>query len=393
MKNPGDSTRRLRVLHGITHLALGGAEQVAFTLMRGLKGKFDFGVFAVMAPDPGEFGRALRDELTDLGVPLLSAGSAIPFKAGGLPLAALRLARARRVFRPDIIQLHTEIPEATAALLAPRQAGSAQVLLRTIHNSVYWDFWPRVGRWTDRRLSAAHIAGVSQGALDAFTALRTASGAPPPPAPPILIPNGVEVPAGIPAAARPPDAPLRLLFAGRFEPQKGTDLLPAILAAVRLPAGSRGELTVYGSGAQAGLLHALADAPPAGWTVRILSPVPQLARRLTDFDAVLMPSRYEGVGLVALEAMLLGVPLVATDAPGLREQLPPEYPWRAKAGDNVDFARQLQRLLDEPDRRRETALRTRTLAEVRFGAGAMCQAYASLYRRIAPGLRSNSAPC
>jgi glycosyltransferase involved in cell wall biosynthesis len=383
MSAPADSPRRLRVLHGITHLALGGAEQVAFTLMHGLKGEFDFAVFAVTAPDPGEFGRALRHELTALGVPVLSAGSAIPLKAGGLPLAGLRLARAVRAFQPDIIHLHTEIPEATAALLAPRPAGQGPTLLRTIHNSVYWDFWPRIGRWTDRRLAAARIAGVSQAALGAFTALRAASGAPPPPAPAVLIPNGVEVPAGIEAATRQPDAPIRLLFAGRFEPQKGTDLLPAILAAVRLPAGRRGELTAYGSGAQAGVLHALADSPPPNWAVRVLPPVPQLARRLAGFDAVLMPSRYEGVGLIALEAMLQGVTLVATDAPGLREQLPPGHPWQARSGDAADFARVLQEVLDRPAALAPAVQTAREHVRARFSADAMLAAYAAQYASLA----------
>jgi glycosyltransferase involved in cell wall biosynthesis len=372
---------RPRVLQCLTHLALGGAEHVAFSLMEGLRQDFDFGVFAVRPGDAGEFGRSMLRKLEDWHIPLVDSGSALPLKLGGLPWAGVRLAKAARSFRPDVIHLHTEIPEAAAALMPRGRLGDGKpALLRTIHNSVYWASWPRIGRWCDHRLRLARVVAVSQAAREAFLGLRGEPGTPVG-----VIPNGISLPKGLPVFSRPPTNRARLLFAGRLETQKGADLLPAILAAVRPPAGRPAELVIHGDGAWSERLRSLEAAPPAGWTVRVLAPVPDLLRQLPGFDAVLVPSRFEGVGLIALEAMLQGVTLVATDAPGLREQLPPGHPWRARAGDAADFARVLQDVLDRPEALPEAARTAQEHVRGRFSAETMLTAYAALYASLLRG--------
>ena len=371
---------RPRVLQCITRLGLGGAEAVAFSLVRGLRREFEFAVFAVRGVEDSEIGRAMRRELAELGVPLFS-GPKLPIKLGGMALAGLRAAQVARQFQPDLTHLHTEIPEsAHASMVALRPRCARGALVRTIHNSVYWHFWPRLGRWCERRLTQSHVAAVSQDARAAFELHRKNSRAGPLPASPITIYNGVEVPPR--SASAPPWAPggrLRILFAGRFEPEKGSDLLPQILAQVNPPAAGC-ELVLHGTGAHEPALRALAARPPAGWTIRVLPPVAGLRERMGEFDLVLMPSRFEGLGLVAVEATLAGLPVVATDAPGLREALPSDYPWRAQPGDAIGFARGLQRALDE---RASWPAITRSAGEFarqRFDVATMLAAYARLYR-------------
>lgn len=58
-------------------------------------------------------------------------------------------------------------------------------------------------------------------------------------------------------------------------------------------------------------------------SVQIGPPVPNLRGRLAEFDAVVMPSRFEGLPLLAVETICAHVPLLAADAPGLREAVPP----------------------------------------------------------------------
>jgi glycosyltransferase involved in cell wall biosynthesis len=172
-----------------------------------------------------------------------------------------------------------------------------------------------------------------------------------------------------------------MLFAGRFEDQKGVDLLPRILPQVRLH-GRQCELVVHGSGAHEGSLRALASDPPAGWTIQVNGPAPNLSGRMASFDLLLMPSRYEGLSLLAIEAALLGLPVIATDGPGFREGFPPDYPWLARAGDPDSFAGVLQQALDDPAAWPGVARQAREFAEKHFDASAMCEAYGELYRQV-----------
>lgn len=391
MSDPASKTARPRVLHFITHLGLGGAERVALDLVRGLKPDVDSAVFAVHGIANDAIGLAMQRELTGMQTPLFT-GTRLPLKWGGMLPAGLRAARAVKTFRPDLIHLHTEIPEASyAAMLTLQPVLHRIAVVRTIHNTIYWSYWPRLGRWCDRRMAHAHIAGVSQGAVEAFGKLRRDSGAAVPPTPPAIIFNGVEISHPLRPLDRAPGDPIRVLFAGRFEFQKGTDLLPRILEQTRVPANRRLELTLHGSGAHGGLVRELAARPPAGWSVRVNAPVPELSRRMTEFDFVLMPSRFEGQSLVAIEAMLLAVPLVATDAPGLREQLPADYPWRARAGDADDFARVLQSALDNSAQCRATAEQALAFARARFDPRSMQASYRRLYAQALESDRAHPA--
>lgn len=112
------------------------------------------------------------------------------------------------------------------------------------------------------------------------------------------------------------DTPLQIAFAGRMDRQKGFDVLLAALESVQRPV----HLTCIG----APVLH---DQPPpkiAGndrHTIRLtgwLTPQ-DVARELRRADVVVVPSRWEGFGLVAIEAMREGTPVVASRCGGLGE--------------------------------------------------------------------------
>ncbi|MER6399794.1 glycosyltransferase family 4 protein [Kitasatospora sp. NPDC059973] len=117
------------------------------------------------------------------------------------------------------------------------------------------------------------------------------------------------------ALGLPQDAPV-VLAAARQQYQKGLDVLleawPAVLRAepdaVLLLAGSEGTETAR--------LTALAEA--AGG-VRFLGPRDDVFDLMAASDAFAVPSRWEGLGSAAMEAMGVGVPLVCADVPALRE--------------------------------------------------------------------------
>jgi glycosyltransferase involved in cell wall biosynthesis len=156
------------------------------------------------------------------------------------------------------------------------------------------------------------------------------------------IPNGIDLARftrrpGVPERAR------RIVGVGRLTRQKGFDVL---VEAVR---GTELDVTLVGEGEDRSML---AGASLVGWQ-------PDVARYLREADIVAIPSRWEGFGLQAVEAMASGVPIVASDIPPLREVLgdaavfvPPGDPgaWRSAL---VELA---------PDRARRSLLRERGLA-------------------------------
>jgi glycosyltransferase involved in cell wall biosynthesis len=352
---------------------------VAFNLMRGMRDRFDFGLYAANGVDRGDVGQSMMRELEELNVPLF-VGTSVPIKFGGMLLAGIWGAKAVKRFRPDIIHLHTEIPESSYAAMVSLKPSLGRIpLVRTIHNSIYWDPWRKLGRWCDRKMPRSFVACVAKGAQDAVEQLRSESGAGPFPQPPVLIFNGVMVSGQPRPLGKLPGDPVRILFAGRFEDQKGADLLPQIVQQVRPRGGKSCELVIYGSGTHEPALRQLAGNPPQNWKIEVLSPVPNLSARMPEFDLLIMPSRYEGLALMAIEAAMMGLPVIATDGPGIREGFPPDYPWLAKAGDAQSFAALLQKAIDDPATLSNSLEQAQDFARKNFDPAAMCEAYARLY--------------
>ncbi len=127
--------------------------------------------------------------------------------------------------------------------------------------------------------------------------------------------------AGARAALKLPDAPM-LLFVGRLQGLKGADLAIETLAASDRtdatlllcggPSGASGECYVD-------YLHELARSLGVADRLQWVSPKPHhlLSTYYRAADAVLVPSRSESFGLVALEASACGVPVIAANVGGL----------------------------------------------------------------------------
>jgi glycosyltransferase involved in cell wall biosynthesis len=104
----------------------------------------------------------------------------------------------------------------------------------------------------------------------------------------------------------------RVLFVGRFDRQKGVDAL--LHAMSRIQVTSFGWFvggSVLGDGAQ---LNFPPNVRSAGW----LSPA-EIAPYYESADVLVVPSRWEGFGLIAVEGMRAGLPVIATRVGGLTE--------------------------------------------------------------------------
>lgn len=370
-----------RVLHVVTRLGLGGAEAVAVSIAEGLNHEIPGAIFAVRGVRRSAVGAKLEKRLRNACLPLFT-GPEWPLKAGGMIPAAFALKRAIRRFEPDVIHLHTEIPEAALAMLAALAPAAARHgVVRTIHHSAFWTFWPRLGGWCEKRIPDGAIAGVSFDALEGFREHRRRSGQAQPMRSSVIY-NGIEPPAVVQLSERRVRRPAKILYAGRLDWEKGADLLPEIIRRTRIPVGGA-ELTVHGEGRQENLLRKRLRRTIPGWKTTMLPPTDQLEAVFANHDLLIMPSRIEGLGLVAIEASLHGLPVVATRAKGLREAFPPDHPWLPDAGDPEAFAHALSDALAEPKLRTAATIKAHHLARQRFNPRVMLASYARLHRAAA----------
>ena len=178
-----------------------------------------------------------------------------------------------------------------------------------------------------------------------------------------VIPGGVDLP---PAPLRSPQEPPHLLFVGRLSEEKGVRELAA--ATTGLP------LVVVGDGP-------LREALPG--TVGFV-PHSEVGRYLERAAVVVVPSRREGYGMVAREAMAYGRAVVATAVGGLPDAVedgvtgllvPPRDPVALRAA--------LERLLGDSELRARLGSAGRRHAEEAFGWAAATEALVTAYRDAA----------
>jgi glycogen(starch) synthase len=239
---------------------------------------------------------------------------------------AWMLATRLRTAAPDVVAVHCSKFYAPWVMVA-RRASRAPIVVH-LHNAEQTADGPPNRFWSRRLLhTARHVIAVSPAVAEfAVSTCPALAGRV------SVIRNGVDP--GEFHGIEPETRPYPFLLAvGRLAPQKGFDVL---LDALGLASG-RTRLVVAGDGPDRQALAARATRLGLGASVEFLGDQPRerVKRLLRGATAVVMPSRFEGNPLIALEAMQAGAPLVASDIPGLPEELrdgvtgvlvPPEDP-------------------------------------------------------------------
>ena len=303
----------MRVLHLVTTLDRGGAEKQILVLCRGLAKRGAVEPSVAYLKGRGE----LAAEFLAAGVPVARLGASGP----GAPVGVLRAARLLREVRPDVVHTHLFKADLLGAALA-RRCG-AHHLVSTKHNEdqpLLRAPWQGLGR---RAAHAADRVVAITGAVGRFTeeALGLPRGSI------RVIRYGLDPadgPRGDPAAFRASigiagGAPLVVAVA-RWTRQKGLDVLVEAAALLR---GSVPGLRValVGRGEDEAELRALVRARGLGATVRFAGFLGDPGPALLAADVLALPSRWEGFGLAAIEAMAAGRPVVASAVGGLPEAL------------------------------------------------------------------------
>lgn len=266
-----------------------------------------------LASEPKPDRQSLVQRLADTGIPTIFLG----FQRGWDYFAAVR--RLAEIFQSEQIDLvqtflfHANVVGAKAALAAgiPHVFSGMRVA-----DPRKWRLIAE--RWATSRVE--RFVCVSQNVAEAYRWAGFESDKL------AVIPNGVDLNRFQAAAslnANPfglPDARRAILFVGRLDKQKGLDRffheLPVIFRV--LP---QHDLALVGSGPLKDSLSRLAARLGVADRVRFLGWQPDATAMIAAADILVLPSRWEGMPNVVLEAMAAGKPVVATQAEGTVELL------------------------------------------------------------------------
>jgi glycosyltransferase involved in cell wall biosynthesis len=365
------STRRICLI--IPTLDLGGAEKQLCLLATGLpRDQFEVQVIALTRLGPRE------KELRDAGIPLHLIGKSHKFDLTAL----FRLRKLLIQLRPDIV--HTWI---FAANCYGRVAARWARVPHLVGGERCVDLW-KTGRhlWIDRWLAKYSdcIATNSTGVVNFYTEHGIPSKLF------RVIPNGI--PPRTAAMISRDEALARLGVAGerriigavgRLWPQKRyRDMINAIdLLGVLRPEMT---LVIIGDGPQRDELLRYRDlATDARW-VRFTGDRRDVAELLPHFEQFWIASGYEGQSNALMEAMQVGLPIIASDIPGNRDLIRPgENGILFPLGESAELARQSNILFGTPERAQQLGTAAAQTIKDEFSVERMIERHQRLYRSLA----------
>ena len=284
----------------------------------------------------------------------------------------LQAVRARRNFEPQVVHAHWWFP---SGVVGTWVGGLAHVpLVTTLHG-------------TDVRLARSvgvakplfgHVLKHSTAVTTVSHWLKEETEKLVPGTHPIVAPMPVSTNLFVPGNSRDWQ---RLLFVGRLTQQKGVEHLLHALSAMKTQAS----LDIVGEGPARATLEALAKELGVAARVRWQGQVPQsaLPTLYQNAAALVVPSAEEGLGLVAVEALLCETPVVAFDSGGLRDVIQHDRTGLlVPPGNRTALANALDDLLTRDGRGGDLGRAGRLYALSAFAPESVARRYAGIYRQV-----------
>ena len=206
------------------------------------------------------------------------------------------------------------------------------------------------------------------------------------PACPLLIGDiGVDLPPTRPRPLdRDPADPMRLVMVARFSPhQKRQDLLVRALHQMTRPV----QLTFVGEGTERPAIESLVADLGLSDRVTFRSQLPQqeLWELLAGFDLLCVATDYEGLSKITVEAMAIGLPVVASAVPPVTGLLEHERTGFLVGNDASAWARELDRLALDRDLRNRVAAMARSFVEAEYDASQQVLMYEREFAALLDG--------
>ena len=366
-----------RVLHVIDSLHLGGAQEVVLNLATCGSSRFRHEVATM-------HGHGIYwDRLQDAGVKVhsLSPHKHLPLYLATLP--ALLLAN-----RPDILHCHL-IPSNIIAKPLGALLGVPLILNhdhtndpQRIDNKLLLTLDKTTNRF------ARHIIAVAGACRDFLIQHESIS-----PEKITLVPNAIDLRRFSPGNADRPNSRNKfglpidakvIAGVGRLNPQKNFSLFLDIAAALasRFP---ELRFLLAGEGPEESMLREKARALGLADRIIFAGYVADTRQVYAAADILLMPSRFEGLPMTLLEAMAMGLTVVASKLDGIAEVIEDgREGFLIESNDTHGFVDRCAALLENPTKSSELASNARAKIEARFSVERMTSAVEAIYDKFLP---------
>jgi len=364
----------------ITELDLGGAERCLTELaLRVDRQKFRPVVYC-LGPRPKKREASCLQRLEAAGVEVHVLGGRTIWQ---FPLIAGRLRRLFAAQRPRIVQtflFHANI----VGRIAARRAGLKAVVsgIRVAEHGSSWHLWlDRLTQgWVDRYVCVSRSVAeysIKKGGIPAEKV--------------VVIPTVIDL--DVYPAAKPADpaslgvpAGRQLVTSiGRLTPQKGVDWL--LESATRwMPQLPEADLLLVGEGPMRKKLEAMCRDGGIAGRVHFAGWRADVAEILAASRLLVLPSRWEGMPNVVLEAMASGLPVAATKVEGVCELLGDGSARQTVAlGDSQALAEKIVRLMQHPGEAAQIGQDNRRRVEAYFSIDRAVAAYENLWTALVSG--------
>ncbi len=389
--------RPLRVLHVITRMVVGGAQENTI-LSCALIDPVHFPSTLLTGPETGTEGD-LHDEARSRGVRMVFEPSLVRRVSPWHDLIVIyKLYRAIRAGRYDVVHTHSS-KAGIVGRIAAWLAGTP-VIIHTAHGWSFNQHQPRILYWVyvwlERFCARFSDAIIVVGKPDRTEGLSLGIGKPEKYR---LIRSGIEVTAYRDVLISREEARARLGLpcdafvigsVGRLAEQKAPlDLLEAFLPVAGLRPEAR--LVFIGDGPQRAELEAEIARRGMGSRVVVAGLRRDVPELLRAFDVFALASRWEGLPRVFPQAMAAGLPIVATMVDGAPDAITPGVNgWLVQVGDMDAMAQRLGALAADPETAKRMGAAGRARVE-EFSAHRMVYELAELYAGLSQKDAENGA--
>lgn len=345
----------MKILHIITKSELGGAQSVLTSIVNALCEEHEVTVIA--GEGDGKMFNAIDDRVRKIYYPHLRRDISMYHDTKTL----VAMWKFNRKLQPDIIHLHSSKAGLLGRLVFPRRK-----IIYTIHGFdsirvAFRQFLP-IERIMQRRCAA--IVGVSQYDMNSLHSEGIFANT-------HLVYNGVDVPQQQPSATAsfPTGYAKTVLCIARVAKPKRHDIF--IECAKRLPQYAFVWI---------GNLDPVDNVPD---NVFFLGNIPNAAAYCKQANLFMLPSNYEGLPIVILEAMCQGKAIVASKVGGISEMVIDNKNGFAVPNDSAIFAERIQYILGNDEVLQQFSDYSLQLYKNRFTNQKMVEGYLKIYTEVA----------